>query len=362
MWAKALPIYSNPLKLSVVPCLDETLKSASKYSLACFVIFMVASYFLATILGPLLFFFTPEGLEICGGSLQLFFLVSGVRWVTPIRVNIGLFFLFCWVLYLFCFFAAWSFHKGFHRVVASPMKLSLRDLFKNYLFSLPLFVSLLFVMVLAAEAIQNMLRFPSGPPPAYENLKGLEPLVYLAYSPIIEEVGFRFIPIGTYLFVFTLIVGRGMESRLQLLKTAITSLFLPDRAKQKLRVRNVHESSFWNGINLGEWVFVAFTSVWFGYTHYLYGWQPGKILTASMCGVALALVYLVYGIHASILLHWWFNYYLNVYSHAHLILKSVPWPLIQSVIFSLTVLAGAFGWMWMVYYKVLRQGGGEFSF
>jgi len=339
-----------------VPCLDETLKTVLKYGLVCFVTFMVASYFLAEILGLVIFFFTPEGLEVSSKNLQLFLYVTGVTWLTPIWVNVALFFVVCSFLYLLCFLAAWSFPKAFHKLVTKPTGQPLRVFFKNYLFSFPALTSLLFVMVLAVEAVAEMFRFPSGPPPSYEAVKGLEQLVHLAYSPIIEEVGFRLIPIGTYLFLFTLAVGRTtVNSRAQLLKNAVTAFFFPDKAKQAVHANNVCEHGFWKGISVGEWGFVAFTSVWFGYTHLLYGWQPGKLVTASMCGVALGLTYLVYGIHAPILLHWWFNYYLNVYSYAHLLAEGFPWTLVQNVILSATVFAGALGWIWITYYEVMQR-------
>jgi len=316
---------------------------------------MGVSYFLAGILGPIIFFLTPEGLEISSKSLQLFFYVTGAAWLTPIWINVAYFFILCWLIYILCFLAAWFFPKAFHKLVTKPKKNSLREFFKNYFFSLPVFTSLLFVMVLAVEVIGNLFHFPSGPPPSYESVEGLEQLVHLTYSPIVEEIGFRVIPIGTYVFFFTLFIGRNvMDSKTRLLKTAVTAFFSPDKAKQAVQVNNVCEFGFWKGINMMDWGFVALTSLWFGYTHLLYGWQLGKLVTASMCGVALALTYLVYGIHAPILLHWWFNYYLNVYSYANSLIGNFPWILLQNTILSATVFAGVLGWIWIIYYKVVK--------
>ncbi|MEM3088858.1 MAG: CPBP family glutamic-type intramembrane protease, partial [Candidatus Bathyarchaeia archaeon] len=62
---------------------------------------------------------------------------------------------------------------------------------------------------------------------------------------------------------------------------------------------------------------ITLTSIIFGLAHYPLGsWGPGKLLSATFSGFLLGMVYIFYGIQASILLHWYFNYYFNAFEIA----------------------------------------------
>jgi len=66
------------------------------------------------------------------------------------------------------------------------------------------------------------------------------------------------------------------------------------------------------------WLLVLATSAFFGVAHVLSGaWEVGKAITATVAGVVLGACFIYYGLYASILLHWYFNYHLQVW---------VVWP------------------------------------
>lgn len=82
--------------------------------------------------------------------------------------------------------------------------------------------------------------------------------------------------------------------------------------------RNVKANGFPWGISPVEWILILLTSVIFGLAHFLAGsgWEVGKISTAFLAGLVFGIVFVAYGAYASILLHWFFNYYFDVLSKA----------------------------------------------
>jgi hypothetical protein len=102
---------------------------------------------------------------------------------------------------------------------------------------------------------------------------------------------------------------------------------------------------------------VFFTSIVFGLAHYLSGggWEIGKATSASVVGLAMGLTYLLYGVQASILLHWFFNYYNYAYYFASELYTSV---LMTSVLIDfITIILGVLGWLAVMIlglYKMFR--------
>jgi membrane protease YdiL (CAAX protease family) len=95
-------------------------------------------------------------------------------------------------------------------------------------------------------------------------------------------------------------------------------MFSPELAKAKMGYRNVRADGFPRGISPVEWVLILLTSLVFGLAHFLAGsgWEAGKVSTAFLAGFVFAIMYVAYGAYASILLHWFFNYYFDVLSIA----------------------------------------------
>jgi hypothetical protein len=159
-------------------------------------------------------------------------------------------------------------------------------------------------------------------------------------------VGFRLIPIGAFLIIYLFGTKRKTVtfSLSQKIKLFFTAILFPDNAKRMVGTKTVNEHGVGGGISLGEWGMVIFTSVVFGLAHFNPGvsWEIGKISSAAVAGLFLGLSYLLYGIQAPIIMHWFFN----AYSDAFFLLSEFH-PSADSfangtVIFS--VIVGIIGW------------------
>ncbi len=279
------------------------------------VLLLVSSYFLAMFLGPTLFFFTPEGLD--SSALYVpelpIWIFTIVGFVVPVWLNVGLFFLLLWGVFAICLVAAWKFRESLQEVIRKSFSRPMKKLFDNCLFALPIIVSMTFVAVIAITKLQEAGGVPTGgaslPPNPFEAF------FWLSYAALTEEIGFRLIPIGGFLIIYLFWVGRKNAVTLswgQRLKLFLAAPLFPDEAKKMVGVIGVSDFGVRSGISLGEWVMVFFTSIVFGLAHYLSGgdWEIGKITSASVVGLAMGLTYLLYGVQAPILLHWFFNHYL----------------------------------------------------
>ncbi len=284
------------------------------------VVFLVASYFFSMILGLASFFFTPEGLSVGAVRLQyvpilLFYLPVGI----PIQPSVGMVFLAFWIVYAVSFAAAWKFRESFHGVIREAPSRSTKKLFNNCLFALPFAASMTLIVVIVIHAIQESSGIPTGQPPLPEN--PYETFFLLSYAPLVEEIGFRVSPIGVFLIAYLFSVRRQRVVALPLsqrLKLLVLAVILPDKAKRIVGIKTVNDFGVREGISLGEWIIVILTALIFGLLHYLNGggWQVGKISSTTVQGLVLAFTYLLYGVQAPILLHWFFNYYFTAFELA----------------------------------------------
>jgi len=141
----------------------------------------------------------------------------------------------------------------------------------------------------------------------------------LSYASIIEEVGFRITPIGTFLLAQLFLIQGGRSavtvSFRQRFELFLVSFLYPDRAKRIVGVKNVAVNGIRDGISRGEWIMLLFTSLVFGAAHLVsgIGWEVGKITSTFLQGFVFGVVYLAYGFQAPILMHWFFNYYFYTY-------------------------------------------------
>jgi len=284
-----------------------------KLALIITVLILVSSYFLAMFLGPVLLF-SPDGLTAGNENRPLpilLFIIVG--FYTPVALNVGLVFLLLWGVFAFCFIAAWKFRDKFHEVIEkgfSRARAPIKKLFDNWLFAMPIITSMLLTAVIGIHSFQEAYGVPTGDIPLPSN--SFESLFELSYAALIEEIGFRVTPIGTFLIIYLFWVKSKNAVTLSLrhrLKLFLTAPLFPDEAKKMVGVKTVSDFGVREGISLGEWVMVFFTSIIFGLVHYLYGggWEIGKITSASVVGLAMGLTYLLYGVQAPILLHWFFN-------------------------------------------------------
>jgi hypothetical protein len=324
----------------------EALKLFAKMLLIITVLTTVIFYFLAIFLGPALFYFTPEGIDASMQQLPSlpfwFFTIVGFN--IPIGLDYGVIFLFIWSVFTVSLVAAWKLRETFHRVIRESVVRPVKKLFSNCLFAMPMITSMTLIALLLVQSFQEVSGIPTGTAP----LPG-EPFLdffELSYAAVIEEVGFRIIPIGTFLIAYLFwtkkkVVALSFRQKLNLFFMA--PLF-PDRAKRMAGVKTVDEHGVRGGISLGEWGMVLFTSITFGLAHFLLGggWEIGKTTSATLVGLVMSLSYLVYGAQASIIIHWFFNAYMETYFLFSEIYPTVT-PLANGVVI-FTVILGILGW------------------
>ena len=128
-------------------------------------------------------------------------------------------------------------------------------------------------------------------------------------------------------------------------KLFFMAIVFPDRAKRMVDAKTVEEHGILRGISLGEWGMVAFTTVIFGLAHFDPGvsWEIGKITSAAFSGLVIALCYLVYGAHAAIIMHWFFNVYIDTYQ-----IVSEIYPIVSPFVYTiwlLSLILGLLGWL-----------------
>lgn len=319
----------------------------SRIVLVFFILFMILSYLVAMVLGPLIFFFSESGSEIVFNTIPIKFFLAGWPYAIPMEVSAGLGFAFCWVVYCAAFLVSYTSGEKFHKLLRKPEGYTLDDFAKNFLFSMPVITSLLYTALVTIVLLQVFVGVSSGPTVVTSEPGSLIMFFYLTYSSVAEEAGFRLIPIGLFTTVSLLIIARKkFRSKVEFFKMALLGFLFPDRAKEMAGVKSIRSSRSLKGIAISEWVVILLTSAIFGFDHYYFGaWNVGKITTASIFGIALALAYLIYGIHAPILIHWWFNYYFEAFLLAHHFNASISWISFISLIWLVILLAGAIGWM-----------------
>jgi hypothetical protein len=324
----------------------DELKLFAKLFLIITVLITVFSYLLAIVLGPTLFYFTPQGLNTSIIHLQAlpvwFF---NITTFIPIGLDVGVIFFGLWIVFAVSFVTAWKLREDFHKVIRESIARPMEKLFSSCLFTMPIINSMTLIAVAAIQSFQEVGGIPTGTP----SLPG-EPFLDffdLSYSAVVEEVGFRVIPIGVFLIIYLFITKKKVAtfSLRQKMKLFFTSILFPDRAKRMVGAKTVGEYGVRGGISLGEWGMVICTSIIFGLVHFNPGvsWEIGKVTSATVAGLVIGLSYLVYGAQASIIMHWFFNVYTDTY-----ILFSELYPIVLpfvNTVLVITVILGTLGWL-----------------
>jgi hypothetical protein len=324
----------------------DVLKLFAKLFLIITVLITVFLYLLAIVLGPTLLYFTPQGLNTSMLHLQAlpvwFF---NITTFIPIELDLGVIFFGLWIVFAVSFVAAWKVRENFQRVIRESITRPMEKFFSSCLFAMPIINSMTLIAVVAITSLQEVGGIPTGMP----SLPG-EPFLDffdLSYSAVVEEVGFRVIPIGAFLIVYLFWTGKKLAtfSWRQRLKLFVMAPLFPDRAKRMVGAKTVDEYGVRSGISLGEWGMVIFSSIIFGLAHFNPGvcWEIGKITSATVAGLVIGLSYLVYGAQASIIMHWFFNVYTDTY-----ILFSELYPIVlpfANTILVLTFILGTLGWL-----------------
>jgi membrane protease YdiL (CAAX protease family) len=144
---------------------------------------------------------------------------------------------------------------------------------------------------------------PSGDPLAL--------LLSFSFSPLVEELGFRVLLIGTVALILSL-------SRPW--KTALSALWRPSRAIEGFAVGS--------GASLIIWAAMGLSAVTFGVCHLTCGsgtWDIGKLPEAVYGGLVLGYLYIRYGFHVAVLAHWGVDFFGSVYAFFGQAAYGIPW-------------------------------------
>lgn len=331
--------------------LSDALKIFTKMFFIIITVVTVFLYFFAIILEPLLFYFTPEGIN---ASLFQLTTLSGwflnIQLRLPISLPLGIIFIGLWSIFTLSFVGAWKLKNSFHRVIKESLTNPTKTLFNNSLFAMSFINNMTLVLILMINSLQEAGGIPTGTPPIQD--KPFVDFFALSYSVVVEEIGFRLLPIGIFLLFSLLLVAKKREivfSLSQKIKIFFLTILIPDKAKNMVDIKTVKKSGIKNGISTGEWGILLFTSLVFGLAHFNPGlsWEIGKISSAAVSGFIIGLSYLIYGAPAAIILHWFFNCYLNTF-----FLLSEVYPIAEpfaNVVVILSIIFGVLGWGYVIY-------------
>ena len=261
-------------------------------------------------------------LSVLNGHLTVYAFLLSFR--TPLEVNGLWLVILSIIIFVICFIKAASTNGGFISGLRLLLPGSRPRSLPNWLAIMPILGSGLFIIVLALALIQNSagvstgnLSCPAGTSP---DVCAAELFAGIVTAPVAEEIGFRISAIG--LVVAILVALRLAYSTAQTSQTLARKIIIvlsafvsPGYAKEKSGLPSIATNGI-KGISKAEWTFLFITSIVFGAYHIFGGggWGPGKFLTTALSGFTLGMVYLAYGAFADILLHWFFNFYLYVYS------------------------------------------------
>ena len=190
--------------------------------------------------------------------------------------------------------ACWIQNGGFVRTALRCWKRPFLKALRNPLFAMPFVATALLVSEIGLTILMEALGVGAG---LKVELPGpLSVLFEASYAVIAEEIGFRLIMIGLPLAVAASAKAGGREGRLA---AFLKGLFCPGSLDPGLRRELRGLMAF----------LILVSSLVFGLTHVLFGgWEAGKAVTATLAGIVAGICFTVYGFHASVLLHWFFNY------------------------------------------------------
>ncbi len=135
-------------------------------------------------------------------------------------------------------------------------------------------------------------------------------LIGFTTAPLVEEFGFRVLLIGVVASILSM--GRSW-------KDALAALWRPSRAIEGLAVGS--------GASIILWAATALSAGTFGACHVLCGnaWDIGKFPEAAFGGAVLGILYVKYGFHAAVLVHWGINYFGSIYAFFGQAAYGIPW-------------------------------------
>lgn len=226
--------------------------------------------------------------------------------VAPFAVSAGAWFLFLTAVY--CVFIVYSLRQGEGPLTA--IRASLRSGFSSLTAS-PFLVAIIATafLIFSASIIDSAIS-SAGVPIGGPTGDPLLLLVGFTAAPLIEGLGFRMLLIG--LVALILSMGRPW-------KDALRALWRPSKAVEGLAVAS--------GASIIIWAATGFSAVTFGACHVVCGstWDIGKFPEAAYGGLVLGILYVKYGFHVSVLVHWGVDYFGSVYAFFGQAAYGIPW-------------------------------------
>ncbi len=254
----------------------------------------------------------------------------------PVDSNLGGVFFGFLVIYAGFLLLAARQGAGLSRALRGVASNGYLALFSNPLAALTVILGATTLMTTVLDTVQSNAGVQTG------SLSGdpLALLVNFTIAPLLEESTFRLIMLGVPVLLLGLLIMRDFSPM-----KAARALWRPSSAwdvdevegEEIPRSFELHDPSIFPGASSGSlkaramrpivYVFLALSSVSFGYAHYASGsgWGPGKISEAALAGIALGYLYIKYGFHTNVLLHWSIDYVGSVFSFLAQAVWGVPW-------------------------------------
>jgi hypothetical protein len=215
-------------------------------------------------------------------------------YLTPFDIEIGDVFIVLWSIYAILFtIAMFGPDKGFLKALSANLSREKLETKSNYMITITKWFSILILMSIIIDFIQQGFGIVTVPPSVDNNLAQF---LYVSLSPIVEEIGFRVILIGLPLFVF--------YSHKLSIKHFFKSIWNPNR---NLHIYDSRKILF----------LIVLVGIFFGLAHIITGepWSEGKFAQATVSGIILGWLYFRFGLITAILVHWGTNYFIFSYAN-----------------------------------------------
>ena len=313
----------------VAPCLWRLVKKMNRDKMVKYLAYsaslpLLTAMFLSFPIGGYTFF--SEGLpstmpmKPLPSSLPIFFFGQLIYIPLPVTLTIGQAFLVLWMLYLALFSTSFFGPKSsLSQAVKELIEEGPSAIFKNMALLLAVVFPVFLLGFLGFEELLNRIGLPVGQLPEVD-LR--ENFFLLSYAPLIEEFGFRISIIGIAGGIVGLKTVGGIKGFLR-------GLWRPsDVVKGKSTAAKVN-------IYLLP---IMLSSMLFGIAHIMYStdWGIGKAVSAGAAGFIIAIIYVVAGLPAAILLHWAFNYFSASFYYFDRLRGLPPIELVQENVFRYT--------------------------
>ena len=220
------------------------------------------------------------------------FFPAGIGFEIPVEFELGDVFIVFWCMFIIIFsISVLGPKKNFLKALSPLMSDGEYEPRSNYLVTVIKWFTILIVISLIIDFIQNTLGVSTEPPPPSDILIQF---FNITVSPISEEIGFRVMLIGIPLYM--------MYSYRTSIKLFFKSLWCPT---QTLHIYEIKKAL----------ILIVLVGMFFGAAHIISGepWSLGKFAQASVSGIIIGWVYFKHGFLSAILLHWSTNYFIFSY-------------------------------------------------